>query len=192
VAVRQFADDTVQVQVPHFNKDPVWSLRPWPVTVHLGHRDWTIPALPAADWLTALMQDPLDPDDIFPGLLCREDQDSLEEALVLGDITVEEMYDAVLDIISTVSARSWWITLRLTFLARDSWDNLGAELILKGVDPERLSISAWLDAFLLVVLRNIDPKRAAAFTMQLEVPPEGESMPEEDMEMSADAFLSMA
>lgn len=180
-----------RVAVPKLNRDPISSLRPWPVTVTLGGRDWDIPAMPAADWLVILMTDELDPDDVFPGLLSSEDAADVEDFLSSGVITLEQMYDIVRDIVATATARQWWVGLRLILLARDSWNNIGAQLILKQVDASKVSLSAWLDTVLLTLLNSMDPKDVAMFTMQLEAPPEGEELPAEDMEMSAGAFLSM-
>jgi hypothetical protein len=180
-----------RITVPKLNRDPVASLRPWPVNVTLGSREWQIPALPAADWLSVLMTDELDPDDVFPGLLTFSDASAVEDLLASGDIKLEEMYDTVRDIIATATARQWWVGLRLILVARDSWNNVGAQLILQHVDAAQLSLAAWLDTVLLTVLNSMDPKDVAMFTMQLEAPPEGEELAVEDMEMSSDAFLSM-
>lgn len=145
----------------------------------------------AADWLPILMAEAIDPDDVFPGLLGEQDQEIVEDLLMAQDITVQDLYDICLDIISQVSARRWWIAMRLIYIARDSWDNLGAEMILSGVDPDRISLSAWLDAFTALMLKLMEPSKITMFTMQLEAPPVGEEESPRELEMSADAFLSM-
>lgn len=137
------------------------------------------------------MAEAIDPDDIFPGLLGGEEQEIVEDLLMAEAIAVEDLYDICLDVISQVSARNWWIAVRLVYIARDSWDNLGAELILSGVDADRLSLSAWLDALTATILRLMDPSKVTMFTMQLEAPPVGEEESPEELEMSANAFLSM-
>jgi len=180
-----------RVTVPHLNRDPVWSLRPWPVTVRMAHTEWTIPALPATDWLAVLMSESIDPDDILPGLLNDDEAFALEELLSQGVLSIPEVYDTCTDIIEKVSGRNWWVALRLIFIARESWDNVGAELILRRVDANTLSLSAWLDALFLTLLKTMDPKQVPMFTMQLEAPPEGEKAPEQVFEMTAEAFLSM-
>lgn len=152
------------------------------VTVH--GQEYEIPAMVAADWLSLLMKEDLDPVDIFTQLL--PDSESL---LFDGSISVEELYDLITDVVSLVSARHWWVALRLIGLARDSWDVLGARMTLRHIDPTQLSLSAWLDALLLVTLAEMDPKDVTMFTMRLEAVPETEEAPE--LEMSADAFLAM-
>lgn len=152
------------------------------VTVH--GQEYEIPAMVAADWLSLLMKEDLDPVDIFTQLL--PDSESL---LFDGSISVEELYDLITDVVSLVSARHWWVALRLIGLARDSWDVLGARMTLRHIDPTQLSLSAWLDALLLVTLAEMDPKDVTMFTTRLEAVPETEEAPE--LEMSADAFLAM-
>jgi hypothetical protein len=84
--------------------------------------------------------------------------------------------------------------MRLIKTAMVSWEIVGGELAFRGVDAERLSVSAWLDAVLLICLRALDSTKVTMFMSQLEVPPaeELENSSPADMEMSADAFLALA
>lgn len=182
--------DSGHVRVPDHNKDPVWSLRPWPVLIFLAGQQWEIPAQPAADWLAVLMTEKLDPGDVFPGMLAPEDEDALDDLIVNGTVGAEELWQTFTEVIGIVTARSWWIGLRLIEIARSAWNIVGAELILQGIDPERLSLAAWLDALMIIVLRNMEPKETTMFTMRLEAPPAGEES-EEDEGMSREAFLAM-
>jgi hypothetical protein len=86
------------------------------------------------------------------------------------------------------------VTIRLITVAQQNWDTVGAEMMIKGVNADTMSLAGWLDVFLLVLLRMMDPKETTMFTMKLEmVPPEFiHQVPEESLEISADAFLSMA
>jgi hypothetical protein len=113
-----------------------------------------------------------------------------EELLYNGTLDLEELYQTCLDLITLVSARPWWVTLRLIGVAEDSWDVLGAEMIFRHIDATQLSLSAWLDVLLLVTLRSMEPKDTTMFLMRLELPPETEKP--EEMEMSSGAFLAMA
>lgn len=176
-----------RIAVPKLAGDPVWALKPWPVTIQAGGEDYEIPALPAADWLAVLMADPFDPDDLILDLVING-----KELLFLETVSADDLAHICFDVITTVSARPWWVAMRLITMARGSWSVLGAELILKGVDPQRVSLAAWLDALLLVALRTMNPDDVTMFTMRLEEPPpeEVDSVADE-MEMSAEAFLSM-
>ena len=195
MAVRRSAPNSspeaqTQVTIPKTVTDPVWSLRPWPVSVRVVGTMFEIPALPAADWLTILMTENPDLDDIFPGLLDEEDQDIVTEAMLDG--ALEETFSVCLDIITAVSGRPWYIAMRLIEVARNSWQVLGAEMLLKKVNAEELSLSGWLDVLLLLIMRNIDPKEATMFTMRLEAPPADVEVEQPELEMSVGSFMSMA
>lgn len=147
--------------------------------------------MPAVDWLAILMTDSLQLDDIFPGLLSADDTDFVEEQIILGRLGMTEFQALVLDIVETVSARKWYVTLRLVDMAKRSWDAIGAEMLLRGVDATHVSLSAWLDILLITVLRNMESKDVPMFTMRLEAPPDEDKEPEE-MEMAASDFLALS
>lgn len=182
--------DSGRIQVPSLNLDPIQSLRPWPVVVTCCGRDVEIPALAAVDWLVILMPEDPQLDDLFPGLLEPEDADWVEEQIIAGNLGLTEFQELLFDIIETVSARRWWVTLRLVDMARRSWDAIGSEMLFRGVDAAVLSLSGWLDVLLLTVLKNMEAKDITMFTMRLEAPPEGETEPEE-LEMSRSAFMAL-
>jgi len=184
-------DSQPPAPIPKLNRDPVWSLKPWPVTVQIGMYEWTIPALPAADWLSVLMVEQVDPDDVFPGLLEPEDLEQFDEFIVDGDINLDDVYSSFFDIIETVSGRYWWVALRLIHVAREQWHILGPDMVMRGADPTRLSLSAWLDSLLVTIIQGMKREHVSSFSLQLEAPPAGEEIAEEEMEMSANAFLSM-
>lgn len=171
----------------------MWSLRPWPVTVTFGGELFEIPALPAVDWLAVLMNPETDLLDIFPGLLEEGDQDRCMDVILDGGY--ENLEQLILDVVATVSGRPWWVALRLIEVARTSWHTMGAEMLYRGVDASRLSLSGWLDVLLLLVMRNIEPKDATMFALKLEQVPEiaGEQAQEAaEPTMSRSDFMAMA
>lgn len=182
--------DSGRFQVPTLNLDPIQSMRPWPVVVTLGGRELEIPALPAVDWLAILMAPESQLDDLFPGLLSPDGVDWVEEQILDGNLGLAEFQELVFQIIETVSARKWWVTLRLVDVARRSWDVVGSEMLIRGIDPARISLSAWLDVLLITVLKNMDPKDVTMFNLRLEAAPDQEQGPEE-MEMSRSAFMAL-
>lgn len=184
------SSDSGRISVPSLNQDPIQSMRPWSVLVTCRGRELEIPAMPAVDWLAILM--PAEPhlDDVFPGLLPDEDADWVEEQILAGALELTEFQGVLFEIIETVSARKWWVTLRLVDMARRSWDAIGAEMLMRGVDASTLSLSGWLDVLLITVLRNMDSKDITMFTLKLEAPPEGEQESEE-LEMSRSAFMAL-
>jgi len=194
VAATPTSPDSGRITIPKLNRDPVQSLCPFSVVVAVGDQDVEIPALPASDWLAVLMTENINLDDIFPGLLDSEDTDYVEDLITSGDLGIEEYEDILLTVLETVSARSWWVTIRLIETARTSWDNLGAELTLRGVDATQVSLSSWLDVLLLTIIKSMDPKDVQMWCLRLEAPPLEEKVDEAEMEMemSSSAFMAMA
>ncbi len=178
------------VLIPRHTQDPVWSLRPWPVELELAGRVWVFRAVPAVDWLAVLMDPQPDLERLLIEL-CPEGMDLLFNPTVEPD----DLYRSLLDVIETVASRRWWIALRLIGVVRINWNTLGVELMEAGIDADRLSLSAWLDASLAITLRCMDPKETTLFVSRLEMPPPSEMEAEqervEDMEMSVEQFLSM-
>ena len=177
-----------RVPVPHLNRDPVWSLRIWPVTFAVGGVEFEVPAMSAAEWLTLLMVKTPDVEgliELVPGL---------DEAIYTEQVPIQEAYEVLPDVIGAACGRDWWVGLRLIATALDHWDLIGGQMILKGVDPTTISLSAWLDAFLLTLLRSMEDADANRFLLQLESrPPEVHGEPHtEQFEMSAGQFMSMA
>jgi hypothetical protein len=181
-----------RVTVPKLNRDPVQSLCPFPVEVTVAGHDYLIPALPASVWLSVLMADDLDLSDVFPGLLDEQDMELFEDSVISGQVTLEELEEVILGVIETASARRWFVALRLIEVAKSSWDVLGAELGLRGVDAAQVSLSQWLDILLILALRNMEEKDVQMFCLKLEAPPEGTQDAEPEMEMSESAFMAMA
>jgi len=192
VAAHPSAPDTSssRVSVPKLNKDPIQSLQPLSVELTIAGQEFDIPAQSAAEWLTVLMVEDLDLADIFPGMV--EDPAPVEDLILDGKLGLDELEETILGILEIVSARPWWVALRLVEIARTSWDVLGAELLLRGVDATKVSLAAWLDMALLVALRSMDPKDIQMFTLKLESPPPSAKKEEADMEMSASQFMTMA
>lgn len=179
------------IALPVLVTDPIWSLKQWPVIVQLGGDDLTIPAMPAADWLVVLMVNDFDPEAVFPGLLSAPDQLQVEDHLHHGILTLEEVHHVSMEIISMVSGRPWWVSLRLIHAAAASWDALGGDLVRKA-DAAALSLSAWLDVLFLLIVRSIDDANRTMFLLKLEMAPTGWGPEPEELEMSGDAFLAMA
>lgn len=176
-----------RVIVPRQTTDPIWSLKSWPVVLSIGGRDWEIPAASAADWLSVLMPSPVDLDEIIMTMVVNG------ESLLFDESIGGELENVMLDVISLVSGRPWWQALRMIAVAVNNWNVLGGEMLYRGIIPDQVSLSQWLDVLLLVTIRSMDPKDVTMFTLQLENPPvEVVDSVAEEMEMSRDQFLSMA
>lgn len=179
-----------QVIIPSHNQDPVWSLKPWPVELELAGEVWEFPAAPAVSWLAILMEEQPDLDRVLLDLCPRG-----LELLFNDTIEPDVLYRGLLDIIETVSARRWWIAMRLIGVVRQNWHILGAEMIMSGIDPAVLSLAAWLDTMMVLTIRAMEPKDVSLFVSRLELPPPSEVAAEmervDEFEMSVEQFLSM-
>jgi hypothetical protein len=177
----------VPVAVPTLVSDPVASLRSWPVDVELSGITIQIPALSAADWLAVLMASPLDLEAVFPGLAPGA-LEVVDDLLYSEKLTVLELQETVLDIITTASGRPWWITMRLISSAMTNWGLLGSDLALAGIDADKLSLGAWLDALFILIVRATPEDQLTMFFSKLEFPPPGYE-PEEPV-MDMDDFMA--
>lgn len=178
--------------VPEQTVNAVASLRPFATEIQVGGEWIKVPAYPAADWLELLMG-PLELFAIFPGLCSEEDQEFVEDCLAEGVVTANDVDDATLDLIETVSGRPWWITLRMVNVAETKWSVLGADMALHGVDATKLSLSGWLDVLWVTIFKHLDDKKWLMFASQIEVPPPQVEVRDsiETMEMSSDSFTAL-
>jgi hypothetical protein len=178
--------DVPATPVPKTNRNPISSLRPAPVTFVIEGREYEIPALPALDWLEVLMRPDWLPDDLFVELM----PGGIE--FVVNDV-VDPLYaeDLVWAIVEEVSARHWWVAQRLIAVISNTWDVMGPEATFHNVDPGKLSLAAWMDAMLVLLMQRLKEDKLPMFVLQLEAPPPGEEIPLEEMEMSESQFLSM-
>jgi hypothetical protein len=154
--------------------------------MELNGTDYEVPAMAASEWLRVLMDEELSINTLFLELVPAGPTILLDEGIDLDDLM-----DVGLGIIEEASGRPWYIAMRLIATMREHWNVLGAEMLYRGVDATQLSLAGWLDVALLVTLRTLDSKDVTMFVSRLELPPPGEEVPEEELEMSRDEFLSM-
>ncbi len=152
----------------------------------MNGEDFEVPAHVATDWLVYLMAEQLDLDVLIEDLI----PDLMERVCDL-DIMLGDAYEGCLNLIACVTARPWWVALRLAVVARQSWHILGPKLIEQGADPNYLSLAAWMDVLLVTILNSMEPKDTTMFIMRLEAPPPNVQVEEKDMEMDRGAFVSM-
>lgn len=144
-------------------------LRCWRVDVELAGGTYTIPALPAVHWLQAILEG--SHFDLIPGLLSDEDGGDIDDQLVAGVVTYGEIRDAARAAIAAAAGMKWWTAERLAYAALSTW--VGGELLLRGVDPERVSLGAYLAAAYRAVTRIVDEQKRIRIDMDLERPPVG-------------------
>lgn len=154
------------------------TLRPFvravPVTVTVGPREVTVPAMCAADWLWLLSGERLT--EIIPGALPPDDRAAVAELLVSGTVTVNDVIDAARAAVQDASGRPWWSAFRLVAYAQRSHGELFGALLLKGVDPAAVTLPAWCSALVAMVRRTVDEKTFTQFETDLVMPPTGVDM----------------
>lgn len=142
--------------------------------------------MPASDWLAIFMNSGWGSNDLLdliPGL---------DEVLYETTVELDEIRDMLLDVITTVSSRHWWITLRLINAAARNWDTVGPALISK-VDATKVSFAAWMGVLQVLLIESMEPKNARMFIAQVQNPPIGTEAPvSQAKELTAKEFLAMA
>jgi len=169
--------------------DQAAMLRSWSIEVELGGGEYTIPALPAADWLLALADGAWG--DIVPGLLAQDDATDLDDMLSEGTLEEDEIRAAARDALTAAAGIPWWIARTLARFAAQNW--VGPELLIRGVDPGRTCLGGYLAAVYHIATRNLDAMKRGQFDMELQRPP-ADLPPEEwfDEDAAADSWLAAA
>jgi hypothetical protein len=150
-----------------------------------------VPAVPAAPWLSILMADEIELEDILPGLLEPLQAEQIEDALLNGSLSLVVLHETVLDILSTVCGRTWYVAIKIISTAKASWNVIGGEFVRRNIDASAISIAAWLDAAYHLLLQAMSTNDANIFNAKLQVPPPGFEMEEEEPTLSAESFMSM-
>lgn len=131
-------------------------------------------------------------EDIIPGMLDADEARELEDAIWDGSLLLDDMHRMSLKVIGTASGRDWHVAMKLIAAASASWNTMGGEFVLRGLDATKLSLAAWLDAVYLLLLRNMDNKEAMMFNAKLQIPPAGfEDEEAEEDTLTTEAFMAM-
>jgi hypothetical protein len=137
----------------------------------VGRSIYEVDAQPASVWVAHLAGE-----EGVAGLLNVFDEDDYEhisDDILLGELDLTELQVALTELLTLVSGRPWWFTLRLIHAAQDSWDAIGGYLALKGIRADQLSLQAWMDALLATVLRHIEPDKHVSWLARMKAPPAG-------------------
>lgn len=164
------------VRISPTDADPLAALRICRIAVDLGDRRFIIPALPARDWLEILLAEDFNPEDVFPGLCEPDDVVAVNLMLINGEVTMDQMTEALYGVLEQASGRRWWVTIRLARTIRAGWDRIGGRLASHGVTPFDVPLAYWLDgayAAILEIIMEADPKAVGSFTQKLVAAPPG-------------------
>lgn len=173
--------------------DPVASLAPAGVVVSLGGVEYSIPALPALNWLRIFLKEEYSILEVVPGLIEPEaDRDKIEDLIAIEELTFTEISEAALDAITIASGRDYWVTVKFLAITRMSWDTVGAMMARLNIDARQVSLAAWFDAAYHVAREIIasgkdGQQHLVRFVSELEAPPPGVEI-EFDEEFEAAEF----
>lgn len=149
--------------------DGVASLRPCPVDVELGGWIYTIPALPAADWIEAVLEG-----TIFPGLLRdRTTERDVMSLLARNEATTEELVEANRAALEVAAGRSWWSADRLIRSAMHERVRavLLGSLFGDGLNLRSVSLGAFCDAVYARAVYTLEEDRRGELDAELNLPP---------------------
>lgn len=168
--------------------DPLASLRGWELEVELGGDTYQVMPRMAGHWLAILVQNPMDPAEILPGMVAEDQQETLEDALLTGVVAANEVREAALEVIADASGRPWWWTLRLVQAAVGSWAVVHGSLVAAGVRLADIPLGAAVDAIYVTCMARMDKEHREAFDRDLEIPPVQEEI---DEQREAENFLNL-
>jgi hypothetical protein len=147
----------------------------------------------AAGWLELLLANPVDYEGLFPGLAGPQVVYEVNQKMINGLATEDDLGQAILDLVEAVSGRSWWITMRLCFSVRSNWESIGGEMARNGVHPWGMPLGYWLDAaystMIDLLLKGPKPKSAADWSRAVAAPPVTE-LRQLDEAANSDAFMA--
>lgn len=147
------------------------ALRPAPIEVQLGKWIYTIPALPAADWIEAILDD--DGGAVVPGLMDEDTARDVWREFLRGDIPKEDIEQAWRHAIGAASGQPWWQTVRLIMSAthKDAWPVVHGKLM-RCVDLATASLGAFYNAVFYIGLESCkDDAERSTWEFQLSTPP---------------------
>lgn len=154
--------------------DPVASLRPADIDVEVGDWEYTVPALTAAEWIELMAGGGIPA--IVPGLLGTEDRMGVMRDYLDGNITKQDLEDACRRVLEVAGGRKWWEVERLvdSAIRGDVWPTIHGQLVLKGVDLDRLTLAGFVNAVWVMALQNCQKEsEKQALEWELTKPPPG-------------------
>jgi hypothetical protein len=165
--------------------DALAALKCWPVVVEVGGREYTIPAVPAAEWFLSILGDK--PLPIVPGMLPTEQEDELADRIAYGDVELREVVQVSREALEVASGWRWWEADRLIRSAGEQWKVVGGKLAQAGVDLHREPLGAVLNTIYTLAVANLDEQARQKLDFQISQPPAG--LAEEDREALAEQMF---
>jgi hypothetical protein len=138
-----------------------------PVFVTVGDFELIVPWRSAREWIEAIGVS-----GHLAVLRVAQNPDDVVVSMAAGQTYVPDVRNATRHVLSELTGRRWFIAQKLIMSGADG--ELLGELVLSGVDPDRIGVAEWCAAVYRILVRNADPKRRATLDFELAIPPEGE------------------
>lgn len=168
--------------------DPIAALRCWQIDVEVAGTVYTIPALPAVDWLVAIVEGTWA--DIVPGLLPPGESEPLDDLIADLSIDPAELRTAAQAALGEAAGTRWW-TARALAGGILQVPQLAGRLLAAGIDPATVSLGAYLTAAYAMAVDGMDKVQRAKFDLDLQRPPAGVPVDEWwDEDAAADSFYA--
>lgn len=149
--------------------DPAASMRCWEVDIELDRWTYTIPALPAADWWTAIRGGRITD---LTDLISEKPDPRQPKRPLLDDLIPElepgELTTALNDAIEEACGRSMHAAVVLVSVAADQWPSIGGAIAKAGFRWDVQPIGAALDLVYFIVASALEEKKREEFDALLE------------------------
>lgn len=159
-----------------------------------GYGEWDIPYLTAARWIESAITSGGMPVGTVMSTVAVPGP--MVSKIGRGEISDQALSHACESVIESVSGRRWWVTMNIISTTVASWDTVGGELVLRGVDANRLSLANWIDAawmMLRKMSRNSGESEYSSLLLNIgRRPIQPGSDPEEMSEEDFDAVIAAA
>ena len=147
--------------------DPAASMRCWAVEIELGGRVFEIPALPAVDWWPVVSE--LDLALILDFIVSRpDDLDNVDDLLLSGAFTAEELTTALTDAFEEVAGRSLHVAFVLATVAKTGWSTINGAMVTTGFRWDEQPLGTALDALYLAITDRLEKDPLAKFLALLD------------------------
>jgi hypothetical protein len=147
-------------------------LRPEQIHVAFAQTQWRLQAHSAADWLGAIACDFDALSGVFPGLICDEELDAMQQ-LLRDPSQFDLMPDVARQVVQAAGGRDWWWSVNLTRRAMAGWIYINGVLVRQGVRADSTSFPDWMDACYSWMYERSDENGRAALDIELGLPPKG-------------------
>lgn len=144
--------------------DPIASFRLWEIDVDIQGVRYTIPPLPAADWLPALITG--NTLDIIPGMVANGGD--LEERILDGEIPLSDITDAAHDVIEQAAGMPFWPAVVISHLSTKLWHVIGPKLIRSGLRFDEVPLAAALVSAHASILSVVPKEHRHSYESALE------------------------